>query len=401
MRSKVAAQLAATDKLSGCGNKIPVNQKLKDKLEDLFTADWNFTNAKTNNGTHSIHPYPAKFIPQIPRQLIQRIRPPKGSFVFDPFCGSGTTLLEAQAAGYPSIGIDLNPIASMIARVKTRPPSRPISPLASQLAKSATQRKAPIPSIPRVDHWFKKDVQQALANLVNVIGGIEDEATREALQIALSSIIVRVSNQDGDTRYAAIQKPSSSDSVYDLFKLAAAGIDRGHLEEHGGLFRSDWPEARIITKDILLAKPSEIGDQVGLVITSPPYPNAYEYWLYHKYRMYWLGMDPLTVRKAEIGARPHYFKKNHQTEVDFEKQMASVFRLLASTMLPEALACFIVGRSIIHGRVVDNVALLERAALPNGFRRLIVVERVIPSTRKAFNPAHGTINTEAVVVFGR
>lgn len=401
MRGKVAAQLVATDRPSGCGNEVSVNQKLKDKLEDLFTADWNFTNAKTNNGTHSIHPYPAKFIPQIPRQLIQRICPPTGSFVFDPFCGSGTTLLEAQAAGYPSIGVDLNPIASMIARVKTRPPSHPISPLAMQLVESATQRKEPIPSIPRVDHWFKKDVQQALANLVSVIGGIEDDATREALQIALSSIIVRVSNQDGDTRYAAIQKSFSSGAVYDLFKLAAADIDRGHLEEHGGLFRSDRPEARIITKDILLAKPSEIGNQVGLVITSPPYPNAYEYWLYHKYRMYWLGMDPLAVRKAEIGARPHYFKKKHQTEADFERQMASVFRLLAATMLPETLTCFIVGRSIIHGRVVDNVALLERAALPHGFRRCIVMERVIPSTRKAFNPAHGTINTESIVVFGR
>src|SRR5881396_3366873 len=63
MRGKVAAQLAATDRPPGCGNEVSVNQKLKDKLEDLFTADWNFTNAKTNNGTHSIHPYPAKFIP--------------------------------------------------------------------------------------------------------------------------------------------------------------------------------------------------------------------------------------------------------------------------------------------------------------------------------------------------
>src|SRR5436309_3516443 len=132
MRSKAAVQLATTDKPSGCGNEIPADQKLKDKLADLLAADWNFTNSKTNNGTHSIHPYPAKFIPQIPRHLIQRIRPLKGSFVFDPFCGCGTTLLEAQAAGYPSIGVDLNPIASMIARVKTRPPSHPISPLAAQ-----------------------------------------------------------------------------------------------------------------------------------------------------------------------------------------------------------------------------------------------------------------------------
>ena len=49
-------------------------------------------------------------------------------------------------------------------------------------------------------------------------------------------------------------------------------------------------------------EPSDIPRRVGLVITSPPYPNAYEYWLYHKYRMYWLGLDPIAVKKQEIGA---------------------------------------------------------------------------------------------------
>src|SRR5690606_38028293 len=134
------------------------------------------------------------------------------------------------------------------------------------------------------------------------------------------------------------------------------------------------------------------------VITSPPYPNAYEYWLYHKYRMYWLGMDPIAVRSREIGARPHYFRKNHQTEHDFEAQMAGVFSLLARVMLPGGYVCFVVGRSVIHGRVIDNQALLTRAAETHGFLRAGCVERSIMRTRKSFNPAHSTISREGILV---
>ena len=74
------------------------------------------------------------------------------------------------------------------------------------------------------------------------------------------------------------------------------------------------------------------------------------------------GMDPIAVREAEIGARPHYFKVNHQTEHDFERQMGRLFRLLARVMRPGAYACFVVGRSIIHSREIDNASLLGRAA---------------------------------------
>jgi site-specific DNA-methyltransferase (cytosine-N4-specific) len=148
-------------------------------------------------------------------------------------------------------------------------------------------------------------------------------------------------------------------------------------------------------------EPEEIGQGVGLVVTSPPYPNAYEYWLYHKYRMYWLGMNPIAVREREIGARPHYFKKNHQTETDFERQMSHCFRLLSQVMRIDALACFVVGRSIIHGREIDNEALLERAAVPQGFRKLGSVQRNIAIHRKSFNLAHGTINREGVVIFAK
>ncbi len=56
---------------------------------------------------HSIHPYPAKFIGEIPRTLIQHLKPPYGTAILDPFCGSGTTLTEANYSGIPYSGYRL------------------------------------------------------------------------------------------------------------------------------------------------------------------------------------------------------------------------------------------------------------------------------------------------------
>lgn len=375
---------------------------LAERLEAVRAADWNFRTARTQVGVHGVHPYPAKFIPQIPRQILGLLHPGDGSAVLDPFCGSGTTLVEAQVHGCPAVGIDLNPLAALIARVKTHPPGKPLARTVSDALARAARWRGEVPDIPRLDHWFERTVQEPLAALVTSIRSISDVRTREALEVVLSSIVVRVSNQESDTRYAAIKKPGlSRDYVFDAFQRAAAAMEAAFSQQYESVARQDIPPVEILTRNVLEVTPRDIGREVGLVVTSPPYPNAYEYWLYHKYRMYWLGMDPISVRRDEIGARPHYFKKNAHTAADFERQMGTVFKLISAVLQPDGLACFVVGRSIIHGEVIDNEAVLQRAGCEHGFRLLASVARAIPSTRKAFNPSHGTINRETVVVFGR
>ena len=128
-------------------------------LKALGEIDWTFDNHKTQTLTHGIHSYPAKFIPQIPQNLISILHPRDDSAVFDPFCGSGTTLVEAAAAGIPAVGVDLNPIACLISKVKVTPLRQSVSEIARTIA--SRQFNGPIRelSIPRIDHWFQRDVQ--------------------------------------------------------------------------------------------------------------------------------------------------------------------------------------------------------------------------------------------------
>lgn len=354
---------------------------------------WDFADSQVDP-LSGIHPYPAKFISSIPRKLIQDFMPRKGLALLDPFCGSGTALSEAQAVGIPSIGIDINPIAVMISRVRSSQIPDGVLRVAQQVELAARAERQPhLPIIPRLDHWFKPRVQSAIASLT---GAIEEHGggCKELLRLALSSIIVRVSNQDSDTRYAAVEKAVDAEDVYQRFGAAVRKTVKA-LEGRPALMA----EAEVIEADVLTIDRRRIDRPIGLVVSSPPYPNAYEYWLYHKYRMWWLGFDPLAVKEREIGARAHFFKgRSSHTAQDFERQMANVLGMLSETMVKGGHACFVVGRSRIRGETVDNAGIIADTGAAAGFREVMRAERVIAASRKSFNLSHANIKTETVLV---
>jgi len=365
-----------------------------DICERLYSIDWSFVDRRRPHEIEAIHPYPAKFIGEIPRALMRTLPCPSGTLVFDPFAGSGTTLVEAQRLGLSSVGVDLNPIACLISRVKTGVGLNDLTERARAISASASRTHAKRTwNIPNVDHWFKADVQKAIAALLEELRSVDDSGTYDALRLALSSILVRVSNQDSDTRYAAVEKNVSGKDVFSHFIGAVEKLNKA-------LRARDWSiePTKVIEANTLELNPEELGGRVGLVITSPPYPNAYEYWLYHKYRMWWLGFDPLAVKEQEIGARAHFFKRNHHTEEHFWNQMRETFNLINKVLVKRGYACFVIGRSKIHGKIVDNADIIEAVAAEAGFRTSARIERPISSTRKSFNLSHANIKTETVLV---
>lgn len=378
-------------------------------LTNLSNFDWTFREANTREYTHGIHPYPAKFIPQIPRALVNALHSKDNSAVLDPFCGSGTTLLEATLQGIPAIGVDVNPLAVLLSRVKTTPINYSLKDVIAEIVASARARlhneeRVDIPDIPRLDHWFKHEITRAVAILKEEIQNTRvGQESIEALLVALSGILVRVSNQESDVRYASIEKHVLPDEVITLFEMNALNLSQKLTSTFNmPLFPEISPAKAIVFHRDTRALHHDLPPwKVGLIVTSPPYPNAYEYWLYHKYRMYWLGMDPIAARTHEIGARPYYSKKNGLTAEDFADDMQKCF-LAFSKLLPIGrYACFIIGNSTIRGERVDNSSLLIKVAQNNGFRLRARIPREIPSTRKSFNPIIGSIRKESLLIFQR
>ncbi len=377
---------------SGCRATAPRALSIQERLEEI---DWSFRERAKAPAIEAIHPYPAKFIGDIPRALIETLPLPRDTGVLDPFSGSGTTLIEAQRAGLPSAGIDLNPIACLIARVKTSPLADGFMEAVEEIIGRARSIRSLRPSeIPNVDHWFKTEIQLAVGALAQTLSEDLYAPWLEQLRLALSSILVRVSNQDSDTRYAAVEKNVSYDDVFDLFRASASKIMRALSERSWSLTK-----AHILEANTLEVQPSDITIPVGLVVTSPPYPNAYEYWLYHKYRMWWLGFDPISVKEKEIGARAHFFKKNHHTADLFIDQMRGAFSLIDSVLVKNGFVCFVVGRSKIHGKIINNGDIVEKVASEIDLKPISRFERAINANRKSFNLSHANIKTETVLVF--
>lgn len=360
--------------------------------EKLRSIDWDFPVAKPST-LSNIHPYPAKFISEIPKNLIECLWDSQGDYILDPFCGSGTTLEVAQRMGIPAVGVDLNPIACLISRVRTGVCNDGFLTACSKIVKSCklSLSKSDIPPLPNIDHWFMPQIQQALNQLKNEIDKYDGSNYYDQFRFCLSSIIVKVSNQDSDTRYAFRNKNRTADDVYAFFlqsakKLADAKKDIPHTEVH------------VINKNTLKLNADDFHGSIGMVITSPPYPNAYEYWLYHKYRMYWLGFDPIEVKNEEIGARAKYFKKSGYEGYDFAVQMSSLLENLYPLCADGAFLCFVIGRSKVHGTIYNNDEIIAEAATNLGYHHVTTLERNMNNKRKSFNLAHARINKEYIVV---
>lgn len=371
---------------------------------DLFRhADWDFPTSKRRPG--DIHPYPARFIPELPALALQVLRP--SGPVLDPFCGSGTTLVEALRSGRPGIGVDINPIACVMSRVKTTP-WRPLDSLllekhVQSLVGHAARGDAAVLAelsidIPRVDHWFKGWAQKLLAGAVGYIREIDpSDPWRDRLALAVSASTVRISRQDSDTRYAAVPKSLERE---DALQIVEESLRRIGAWCSTNCIAAEQSIAEVVHGD---ARKIPLGDGVAAAaIFSPPYPNAYEYWLYHKYRMYWLGFDPIQVRCSEIGARPYYSGSGTLTADDFQREMSQVFSEVHRLLLPRAAAIVVVGDSIIRGEPMDNSEVLTIAADAGGFDLLASRFRLIRRTSSSFNRRHSRARDgEHVLLFSR
>lgn len=245
--------------------------------------------------THWIHWYPAKMFHRIPSVFLETVNLPSEATILDPFCGSGTVLLEANLRGYHAVGIDVNPLARLISQVKTTPinPDDLKCQLAVILRQALLSRDLPDPQA-TLDYWISAPARIGIHRLSNAIRQIVDVDCRAFFVVALSSIIRRVSLADpaipplvrlreeraemAGIRYQkALQeaKSTTTSSVYDTFVNAAtSNIQR--MSELEGL-RKTLGQSQVSATGEEAAQTGLLHESVDAVITSPPYCGSQKY----------------------------------------------------------------------------------------------------------------------------
>jgi DNA modification methylase len=316
--------------------------------------------------THNFHPYPAKFVPQIPRIIIEALTD-VGDTVLDPFCGSGTSLVEASILQRHSVGFDLNPIAGLISRVKTTVLSEAQLGEVLSVLHNLDRMLLPIsrgdygsfdvdiPEFLNRDHWFQPFVQQELGIIREMIWEVTDEKARNFLKVTLSAIVVKVSNQDSDTRWVAVQKSIRNGDVVKAFLTKARNMLK-RIREYGRLHPLPTQihiEPLTDGGELILEK------SIDLIITSPPYLNSFDYYLYHKLRFFWLGLDHYPVQARELGSRHRHSDKNEGIETYTSGIRANIESMLR-IIKPQAYLCMVIGDSLLKGQLVRMNEIYER-----------------------------------------
>ncbi|MGZ8334184.1 MAG: DNA methyltransferase [Allosphingosinicella sp.] len=399
------------------GQPTSINDLLEDgTIEKLSAADWAFTTANTRYLTHDLHPYPAKFPPQIPGQLISALSLP-GDLVFDPFGGSGTTAVEAVRHRRRAVSLDANPLSSLLGKAKTAlldaeteaqlrslqgvVQSYVVNSAGKGLNWSAgliATHDRHIPDIPNLEKWFSMPPMGELALLRYLIGSVTSGVANDLSLLAFSRIVTRVSNQDSETRYVAVQKEippgftlrafleslrsvlKKVDTAREIMRCASAEFLQGDA-------RSDIPK---------VVAPAS----VDLIVTSPPYPNATDYHLYHRFRLFWLGWDPRHLGAVEIGSHLKHQRKGTGFD-EYEAEMTQVLEGCFDALQPGRHAVFIVGDAIFKGEQFSTAGALADAADRCGFEVLGTVGRPIHDTKRSFSKPARRARSEELLVLRR
>jgi DNA modification methylase len=364
-----------------------------------------------NTLTHGLHPYPAKFIPHIPRELL-RMYGHEGAVVWDPMVGSGTTLVEASVAGMPSIGTDINPIATLVARAKTQlldheavqqvdAVREQCEVLAALLESdpSAAPRlvfDCELPDIPNRDHWFHRQTSRELVMVMRSIEALATvEAARDLCCAAMSAVLVAVSYQDSETRWRATVRPWLPAEAVGRF-LGRLVSSVAAVEEYADKARARVEVCTIDARDAPLKESS-----VDLVVTSPPYANSHDYYLYNKLRMFWLGYDVRSVQESEIGSRNRHSDKKESIETYFSS-LAGVLARVQHVLRPDGRAILVVGDAVIRGEFFDMSEKIpevaSRVGLELEFATAFEHRRFNSAFRRGFGTKHH--KQTRVLVFG-
>ena len=297
------------------------------------TKRFRYANKDVERLTHYLFRYPAKFHPPIVRALIEEYSSP-GQCILDPFCGSGSLLVEARAAARHSIGSDIDPIAVFASKIKTYryDPNklkascerlrlklqilertqdeytyRQFTDLASwRLNDTLLTENLWVPEIPNILHWFRRYVVLDLARIHGEIMKITVPTShRHFFLLCFASIIRAASNADpvpvsGLEVTSHMRRKDEQGRLINPFALFNRAMEKALRAVTEFRQRID-PATRVsVFQANALSLNGKLRSEVQTIITSPPYHNAVDYYRRHKLEMFWLGFTKTQAERLAI-----------------------------------------------------------------------------------------------------
>ncbi|MEM3264612.1 MAG: DNA methyltransferase [Thermoplasmata archaeon] len=366
----------------------------QDALQVLDKIDWNFRDFTTQYLTHTFHPYPARFIPQIPLSFI-KLFTKENETVLDPMCGSGTTLVEAFLNNRNSIGNDFNPLATLITKVKTtlidenefRYFNKKLAVMKRYLDLDYKRVDERINNLPnrKVSKIFNRVVISKLESIRETLLEVKEEGHNDLFdfgRVALSSTI-----------WSLVENGNGID-VDDMFLKKVKSM-QNNLNKMAKIIKT-VPDVKVIYGD---ARKLEVNtNSIDLIVTSPPYVNALDYYRAHMYNMLWLGMDFDLFRKHEIGGHSHFIVNRFRLLSEYLGDMLRSMIEMNRVLKKDKFCVIVVGNSSLEYELIESHKFFVEMGKKIGFKPIKTIFRNIDKTRKYTSEDIGKINDEYIVV---
>lgn len=373
-------------------------------------------------GRKPIHPFPARMAPGIALEALGDNNTPLR--VLDPMAGSGTVLAVARANGHRAFGVDLDPLAVLLAGVWTRTvDGERVADKAEDVLERAISAFGSLPSgraYPSgsdeetrkfTRYWFDACARRQLTALAASIGRVHDAATRDVLWCAFSRLIITKgagASLAMDLSHSRPHRKFTCAPVkpFDRFISAVQTVVSNCPDRRSGAV---GPATVVKLGD---ARKLDIeSGSIDLVLTSPPYLNAIDYLRCSKFSLVWMGYNVgelRQIRGSSVGAealcaraseaawvkslieqlrlKPALSSHHHGLLARYVWDMGGVMAEVSRVLRVGGRAVYVLGDSTVRGTFIRNSAIVETVALMHGLKLDSRQSRALPANRRYLPP---------------
>lgn len=381
-------------------------------MSKYIDTTWDFIGSNTKTYTHCYHTYPAMMIPPIASRIIEKYGQ-HAQTLFDPYCGTGTSLLEANLKGIHAIGTDLNPLARLIAATKTTKINLQLLDLylkdfndyCFSLLFDIGNKSVVIPNIKNIDYWFDKKIQEKLAFIKAFIHNIEDVKIANFFKIAFSET-VRESSWTRNSEFKMFRMNEEQLKKFnpDVFGLIQSKLARNR-KGLKNLLEVPIATTKVYDFDTVHEIKALAKNSIDIVVTSPPYGDSrttVAYGQFSRLANEWLGIENATQIDSQLmgGKKPKHIYHFDMPilddslsmiaakDVNRAKEVSSFYsdyqqsiKNVSASIHAQGYACYVVGNRKVKGVTLPTDEITKQFFENEGFTHQETIIRNIPNKR--------------------